>query len=122
VNVCLHGNSAFCLGDLEFRAFTFFGHFKLAALGDLDCLGRLVARGLGHVLDLVDDLEALEDLTEDDVLAVEPGGNGGGDEELGAVRVFSGVGHACEECASAACSFLYVYHVLTYSKGTSWCA
>jgi len=83
------------LGNLEFRACTFFRHLELAALGDLDRLGRLVARALGHVLDLVDDLEALEDLAEDNVLAVEPGGDGGGDEELGAVGVLAGVGHAC---------------------------
>lgn len=85
------------LGSLEFRACTFFRHLELAALGDLDCLGRLVARALGHVLDLVDDLEALEDLAEDNVLSVEPGGDGGGDEELRAVGVFSGVGHACRK-------------------------
>jgi hypothetical protein len=91
------------LGNLEFRAFTFFGHLELAALGDLDCLGRLVARGLGHVLDLVDDLEALEHLAEDNVLAVEPGSDGGGDEELGAVGVLAGVGHACRT---------YISHVL----------
>ena len=92
------------LGSLEFRACTFFRHLELAALGDLDCLGRLVARALGHVLDLVDDLEALEDLAEDNVLAVEPGGDGGGNEELRAVGVFSGVGHACRRCLSAICS------------------
>jgi len=83
------------LGSLEFRAFTFFGHLELAALGDLDCLRRLVARALGHVLDLVDDLEALEDLTEDNVLSVEPGSDGSGNEELRAVRVFTCIGHAC---------------------------
>jgi hypothetical protein len=31
------------------------------------------------------------------VLSVEPGGDGGGDEELRSVGVFSGVGHACRE-------------------------
>ena len=92
------------LGSLEFRACTFFRHLELAALSDLDCLGRLVARALGHVLDLVDDVEALEDLAEDNVLAIEPGGDGGGNEELRAVGVFSGVGHACGRCLSAACS------------------
>lgn len=40
-------------------------------------------------LDLLDDLEGsvVSDLTEDDVLAVEPRGHNGGDEELGAVAV-----------------------------------
>jgi hypothetical protein len=118
--VCME--SMLFVGDLEFRACTFFGQLELAALGDLDCLGRLVARGLGHILDLVDDLKALEHLAEDNVLAVEPGGDGGGDEELGAVGIFSGVGHACERYASAACLIQYVHDVPTYSKGTSWCA
>ena len=89
------------LGSLEFRACTFFRHLELAALGDLDFLGRLIARALGHVLDLVDDLEALEDFAEDNVLAVEPGGDGSGNEELRAVGVLSGVGHACRRCLSA---------------------
>lgn len=85
------------LGSLEFRACTFFRHLELAALGDLDCLGRLVARALRHVLNLVDDLEALEDLAEDNVLSVEPRGDGGGDKELRTVGVLSGVGHACRK-------------------------
>jgi hypothetical protein len=38
------------------------------------------------------------------VLAVEPGGDGSGDEELRAVGVFSGVGHACKRFLSAYCS------------------
>ena len=84
-------------GRLEFRASTFFRHLKLAALDDLDCLLRLVARVLGHVLDLLDDLVALEHFAEDDVLAVQPRGDGGGNEELGAVGVLAGVGHACSE-------------------------
>jgi hypothetical protein len=84
-------------GRLEFRANTFFRHLKLAALDDLDRLLWLVARVLGHVLDLLDDLVALEHLAEDDVLAIQPRGDGGGDEELGAVGVLAGVGHACCE-------------------------
>jgi hypothetical protein len=35
------------------------------------------------------------------VLAVEPGGDGSGNEELRAVGVLSGVGHACRRCLSA---------------------
>lgn len=35
----------------------------------------------------------ISDLTEDDVLAIQPLGDNGGDEELGAVGVWSGVGH-----------------------------
>ena len=51
---------------------TFGGDLKLAALGDLDGLRGLVAHALLAVLDLLDDIVALEDLAEDDVLAIEP--------------------------------------------------
>jgi hypothetical protein len=37
------------------------------------------------ILNGLDDLKALDDLAEDDVLAVQPGGLDGADEELGAV-------------------------------------
>jgi hypothetical protein len=74
---------------LEFCVNTFRWHLELSALGDLDRLDGLVARGLGHLLDLLDDIVAVEDLTEDDVAAVEPAGDDGGDEELGAVGVLS---------------------------------
>lgn len=51
---------------------TFRGHLQLSALCDLDRLGGAVA-GLGlGLLDLLDDVEALEDLAEDDVTAIEP--------------------------------------------------
>jgi hypothetical protein len=56
---------------------TFWGHLQLATLGDLDGLDRLVARGGLHLLDLLDDIIALEDLAEDDVAAIQPAvGNG----------------------------------------------
>ena len=42
---------------------------------------------------LLDDVHALDDLSEDDVLAVEPGGLDGADKELAAVGVGAGVGH-----------------------------
>ena len=54
--------------------------------------------GVGTLaLDLLDEVLALNDLAEDDVLAVEPRGDDGGDEELGSVGVGSGVGHRQEE-------------------------
>jgi hypothetical protein len=87
------------VADLEFRVNTFRWHLELSALGDLDSLGRLIARSLGDVLDLGDNLVALEDLAEDDVAAIEPAGDGGGDEELGAVGVLAAVGHAHETLA-----------------------
>jgi hypothetical protein len=37
------------------------------------------------LLDGLDDLKTLDNLAEDDVLAVQPGGLDGADEELGAV-------------------------------------
>ena len=40
---------------------------------------------------------ALWNLAEDDVTAIEPGSDDGGDEELGAVGVWAGVGHAEHE-------------------------
>jgi len=43
--------------------------------------------------DLLDDVHTLDDLAENDVLAVQPRGLGGAQEELGTVGVGSGVGH-----------------------------
>lgn len=86
------------VADLQLVAATFvlgvLLHLQLAALHDLDGVLGLVAGALGDVLDLVDNVVALEDLAEHDVLAIQPRGDGGGDEELGAVGVLAGVGHA----------------------------
>lgn len=51
---------------------TFFGHWQFSALDDLDCLLGLVAGELLDILNLLDNLVALEDLAEDDVLAIQP--------------------------------------------------
>lgn len=60
-------------------------------------MARLTS-GVGTLsLDLPDEVLSLGDLTEDDVLAVQPGGNDGGDEELGSVGVGSSVGHGEQE-------------------------
>jgi hypothetical protein len=64
---------------------TFLGYLELTALGNLDGLDGLVAAALGDVLNLVDNLVALKDLAEDDVAAIEPAGDDGSNEELGAV-------------------------------------
>lgn len=71
---------------------TFLWHLELSALGDLDGLGRLVSRSLLHVLNLLHNIVALEDLSENDVAAIEPAGDDGGDEELRAVGVLD---HPC---------------------------
>src|SRR5215213_2479932 len=56
-------------------------------------LDRPVARVAVDGGDGVDHVHALDDLAEDGVLAVQPGGGDLGDEELGAVGVGPGVGH-----------------------------
>ena len=57
---------------LKLHVDTFRGDLKLAALGDLDRLSRSITRTGLAVLDLLDDIVALEDLAENDVLAIEP--------------------------------------------------
>jgi len=71
----------------------------LATVGDDDLLGGLAALG-PEGLDLLDGVHALDDLPEDDVLAVEPGGLGGAQEELASVGVGAGVGHGKDARAS----------------------
>lgn len=57
---------------LELHVNTFGRNLQLSALGDLDLLDRLVA-GLGRaLLNLLNDVVALEDLAKDDVTAIEP--------------------------------------------------
>lgn len=60
------------LKKLQFHVDTFFRNLELAALGDLDLRLGLVARELLDVLNLVDDVHALENLAENDVAAIEP--------------------------------------------------
>jgi hypothetical protein len=66
-------------------------HLSPALAGVDDCRGRLVLDGASvgaSGLDRLDNLlrvVTVSNFAEDDVLAVEPGGHDGGDEELGAV-------------------------------------
>lgn len=60
---------------LELNVNTFGGNLKLATLGDLDSFDGLVSSGSLGVLNLLDNFVALEDLTEDNVSAIEPPGD-----------------------------------------------
>lgn len=61
---------------------TFFWLLKLSTLRNLNCLRRLVSHALWHILHLLNDIITLNDFPEDYVLAIEPSGDGGGNEEL----------------------------------------
>lgn len=69
-----------------------FSSLQLAAVGDRDLLGGLAALG-AVAFELLHDIHPVHDGAEDDVLPVQPGGLGGGDEKLGAVGVWAGVRH-----------------------------
>ena len=60
------------LGILELNVNTFCGNLKFTTLDNLDGGKRLVTGGSLDVLDLVDNVVALEDLSEDDVTSVQP--------------------------------------------------
>lgn len=65
---------------------------ELTTVGNDNLLGS--AAGIrSHRLDLFDNVHALLNLAEDDVLTIEPAGDDGGDEELGTVSVTASVGH-----------------------------
>ncbi|OIC23906.1 hypothetical protein A7L51_18925 [Acinetobacter baumannii] len=65
---------------------------QLTAVFNHNRLASGAAAG-SDLLDGLDNVKTLLDLAEDDVLAVQPAGLDGADEELGAVGVSSGVGH-----------------------------
>lgn len=67
-----HNGSGGCVSSLELNVSTFRGHLQLAALDNRDGRNRLVAASGLDVLDLVDDLPTLQELAEDDVLAIKP--------------------------------------------------
>lgn len=68
------------------------GHLQLTRVGD-DELG-LGGTGLGtERLNLLDNVKTVNNLTKDNVLAIQPWAWDGGDEELGAVGVWTSVGH-----------------------------
>ena len=73
--------------------FSGFSNLQLTSVNDggLD-IGAHGTSVAAESLDLLDDLHGflVGDLTEDNVLAVEPRGHNGGDEELGAVAAGNG--------------------------------
>jgi hypothetical protein len=76
---------------------------SLTGLDDRGLLGELDGTRAGaNALKSLDNLHGLviSDLAKDDVAAIEPGGDDGGDEELRAVGVGTSVGHGEETGAS----------------------
>ena len=65
---------------------------KLTAVSNDDLLGRFARLG-AESFHLLHNIHAFNDIAEDDVSAIQPGGLDGGDEELGAVGVGASVGH-----------------------------
>mmetsp|Transcript_61200 Transcript_61200/g.167941 ORF Transcript_61200/g.167941 Transcript_61200/m.167941 type:complete len:267 (+) Transcript_61200:157-957(+) len=68
------------------------GSRQLAAIGDHHLLAGLAPLA-AHSLDRLDHVHALDHLAEDNVLAIEPRGLGGAQEELAAVGARARVGH-----------------------------
>jgi len=91
---------------------------QLAAVRNGD--GLLSGAVLGaDLLDGLDDLKTLNNLAEDDVLAVQPGGLDGADEELGAVGSRSGVSHGEDTGASVPQVEVLVLELLAVDALTS---
>ena len=74
-------------------------HLKLARGSNGD-LGLGGTGGGTELLDLSDNVQTLDDGAEDGVLAIQPSGLDGADEELGAVGVGAGIGHGEDSGAS----------------------
>lgn len=62
----------------------------LTALGDDDVLIRLLSSRT-HVLDLPNDVHAIDNPAEDNVLVVQERRRNGSDEELASIRVWTGI-------------------------------
>jgi hypothetical protein len=75
----------------EFRMDTFFCHWQLSALGNLDVLVGLVAGTLWHVLNLLNDFVALEYFPEDDMFTVKPSVSCQNDDRSSKKRTTHGV-------------------------------
>ena len=93
--------TAFFGGAASFRGTLLLGIIggHLTAIGNFNIDLGLVARPLLDVLDPADNIHALYDLSEDDVLPVEVGGVLRSEEELAAIGSRPGVSHGEEAAA-----------------------
>ena len=60
------------LTGLKLRMGTFFWCLQLSTFGDFDRLCGLIAHAFRHIFDFGDDVHALQDLSEDNVLPIQP--------------------------------------------------
>ena len=57
---------------LKLRVGTFFWHRQLPRLCNLDRLDRLVSRAFRHIFNLLNDIVAFQNFSEDDMLSIQP--------------------------------------------------
>src|ERR1043165_2627944 len=88
-------------------------HF--AAVGDDDFRLRLSRIG-AQLLDLFDDVHAVDDFSKNNVLAVEVGSLSRADKKLRAVSVGSGIGHAQRAWPSVLQSKVLIGELLTVNR------
>ena len=87
---------ALSLLRLELKSYRDDGSLEDTRVGDDGRLGGLSGAG-ADLLESLHNILSFEDLTENGVSAIEPGGGREGDEELGAVGVGASVGHGEKE-------------------------
>lgn len=68
-------------------------YLELTTVSNDDFFARATRIG-AKTFDLLKDVHTLLNLAKNDVLTIQPAGNGGGNEELGTVGVGSSVSHA----------------------------
>lgn len=90
-------------------------HLKLAAVSNYDLFSCLAALG-AVALNLLDYIHAVDNLSENNVLSVEPGCLHSGDEELGTVGVGAGVSHRQNSGASVGQSKVLVLKLLAVDR------
>ena len=85
---------------------------ELSTVSDDNLLGGGARLG-ANALNLLDNIHTLGNLSEDNVLSVQPSGLGGGKEELGSVGVGSSVGHGKHSGSSVLQGEVLVSELLT---------